>query len=163
LESASLLEAQAGESTATETDARLGAIARLALAAAGVSDPAGCAEDPGEFPGQFSQPRLRLPGLPGLCYCERIAAQAVSISPGYLTEVLKKYAEMDETMATGRLWVFDSNLTTLASSVTPTSDYVSTRPRTASHRSFHINNGSSEKLASLRTGMATAYINRIAN
>jgi hypothetical protein len=66
LESASLLEAQAGESTATETDARLGAIARLALAAAGVSDPAGCTEDPGEFPGQFSQPRLRLPGLPGL-------------------------------------------------------------------------------------------------
>jgi hypothetical protein len=37
-------------------------------------------------------------------YCERIAAQAVSISPGYRTEVLKKYAEMDETMATGRLW-----------------------------------------------------------
>jgi hypothetical protein len=37
-------------------------------------------------------------------YCERITAQAVSISPGYRTEVLKKYAEMDETMATGRLW-----------------------------------------------------------
>src|ERR1035441_6427763 len=56
LESASLLEGQAGKSTATETDARLGAIARLALAAAGVSDPAGYAEDPGEFPGRFSQP-----------------------------------------------------------------------------------------------------------
>jgi hypothetical protein len=37
-------------------------------------------------------------------YCERIAAQAVSISPAYRTEVLNKYAEMDETMATGRLW-----------------------------------------------------------
>jgi hypothetical protein len=37
-------------------------------------------------------------------YCERIAAQAVSISPGYRTEVLRKYAEMDDTMATGRLW-----------------------------------------------------------
>jgi hypothetical protein len=36
-------------------------------------------------------------------YCERIAAQAVSISPGYRTEVLNKYAEMDEAMATGRL------------------------------------------------------------
>jgi hypothetical protein len=37
-------------------------------------------------------------------YCERIAAQAVSIPPGYRTEVLRKYAEMDDTMATGRLW-----------------------------------------------------------
>jgi hypothetical protein len=37
-------------------------------------------------------------------YCERIAAQAVSISPGYRTEVLRKYAEMDDAMATGRLW-----------------------------------------------------------
>jgi hypothetical protein len=37
-------------------------------------------------------------------YCERIAAQAVSISPAYRTEVLKKYTEMDETMSTGRLW-----------------------------------------------------------
>ena len=60
--------------------------------------------------------------------------------------------------------MFDSNLTTLASSVMLTSDYVSTRPRhRPPTRSFHINNGSSEKLASLRTGMATAYINRIAN
>jgi len=34
--------------------------------------------------------------------------------------------------------VFDSNLTTLASSVTPTSDYVSTRPRhRPPTRSFH--------------------------
>jgi hypothetical protein len=37
-------------------------------------------------------------------YCAQIAAQAVSISPGYRTEVLKKHAEIDETMATGRLW-----------------------------------------------------------
>jgi hypothetical protein len=37
-------------------------------------------------------------------YCERIAAQAVSVSPEYRTEVLKKYGEMDEAMATGRLW-----------------------------------------------------------
>jgi glutaredoxin len=37
-------------------------------------------------------------------YCARIATQAVSISPEYRTEVLGKYAEMDETMATGRLW-----------------------------------------------------------
>ena len=37
-------------------------------------------------------------------YCERIAAQAVSIAPGYRTQVLGKYAEMDETMATGKLW-----------------------------------------------------------
>ena len=34
----------------------------------------------------------------------RFAAQAVSIPPGYRTEVLRKYAEMDDTMATGRLW-----------------------------------------------------------
>ena len=34
----------------------------------------------------------------------RVAAQAVSIPPEYRTEVLKKYAEMDDTMATGRLW-----------------------------------------------------------
>jgi hypothetical protein len=32
------------------------------------------------------------------------AAQAVSIPPGYRTEVLRKYAEMDDTMATGGLW-----------------------------------------------------------
>jgi hypothetical protein len=37
-------------------------------------------------------------------YCERIAAQAVSISPGYRSEVLRKYVEMDESMSTGRLW-----------------------------------------------------------
>ena len=37
-------------------------------------------------------------------YCERIAAQAVSISPEYRTEVLRKYAEMDNTMVTGGLW-----------------------------------------------------------
>jgi len=66
LESAPLLEAEASESAAAETDDRLGAIARLAFAVVGVSDPAGCAEDPREFPGQFPQPRLRLPGLQGL-------------------------------------------------------------------------------------------------
>ena len=37
-------------------------------------------------------------------YCEGIAAQAVSISPGYRAEVLTKYEEMDEAMATGGLW-----------------------------------------------------------
>ncbi len=37
-------------------------------------------------------------------YCEGIAAQAVSISSGYRDEVLKKYEEMDEAMATGGLW-----------------------------------------------------------
>ena len=37
-------------------------------------------------------------------YCEQIAAQAVSIAPEYRTAVLKKYAEMDEAMATGSLW-----------------------------------------------------------
>lgn len=37
-------------------------------------------------------------------YCEGIAAQAVSISPGYRAEVLKKYEEMDDAMATGGLW-----------------------------------------------------------
>ena len=37
-------------------------------------------------------------------YCERIAAQAVSVSPGYRAEVLAKYAETDASMATGRLW-----------------------------------------------------------
>src|ERR1019366_4056992 len=51
LESASLLEAAAGESASTETDARFGPPARLALALAGVSDPGGGAEDPGEFSG----------------------------------------------------------------------------------------------------------------
>jgi collagenase-like PrtC family protease len=37
-------------------------------------------------------------------YCERIAAKAVAIAPQYRTEVLEKYAEMDQTMATGALW-----------------------------------------------------------
>jgi hypothetical protein len=37
-------------------------------------------------------------------YCERIAGQAVSISPEHRREVLEKYAEMDEAMATGGLW-----------------------------------------------------------
>ncbi|MGD2029598.1 MAG: U32 family peptidase [Desulfobacterales bacterium] len=37
-------------------------------------------------------------------YCDRIADQAVSISPEYRTEVLRKYAEMDDIMITGGLW-----------------------------------------------------------
>jgi hypothetical protein len=42
-------------------------------------------------------------------YCERIAEQAVSIQPEYRSEVLRKYVEMDDSMATGKLWGFDSN------------------------------------------------------
>lgn len=37
-------------------------------------------------------------------YCERITANAVSISPEYRAEVLKKYEEMDEAMIKGGLW-----------------------------------------------------------
>jgi hypothetical protein len=37
-------------------------------------------------------------------YCDRIAARAVSIAPEYRTEVLRKYADMDDAMATGGLW-----------------------------------------------------------
>ena len=37
-------------------------------------------------------------------YCERIAAQAVSIASEYRSEVLRKYAEMDDTMVAGGLW-----------------------------------------------------------
>ena len=37
-------------------------------------------------------------------YCKRIADQAVSIESGYCNEVLEKYKEMDDTMATGALW-----------------------------------------------------------
>jgi len=37
-------------------------------------------------------------------YCERIAEQAVWISPEYRTEVLRKYAQMDDIMVTGGLW-----------------------------------------------------------
>lgn len=37
-------------------------------------------------------------------YCKRIAAQAVSISPEYRANVLNKYAEVDDAMATGGLW-----------------------------------------------------------
>ena len=37
-------------------------------------------------------------------YCERIAANAVSISPEYRTEVLKKYEEVDKAMIKGGLW-----------------------------------------------------------
>jgi hypothetical protein len=34
----------------------------------------------------------------------KFPAQAVSISPEYRTGVLRKYAEMDDSMVTGRLW-----------------------------------------------------------
>jgi collagenase-like PrtC family protease len=37
-------------------------------------------------------------------YCERIAAQAVSIAPDYRTAVLEKYAQVDGAMASGGLW-----------------------------------------------------------
>jgi len=37
-------------------------------------------------------------------YCDRIAEQAVSISPEYRTEVLRKYSEIDDIMVTGGLW-----------------------------------------------------------
>ncbi len=37
-------------------------------------------------------------------YCERIAAQAVSITPAYRNDVLEKYKAMDDTMAAGALW-----------------------------------------------------------
>ena len=37
-------------------------------------------------------------------YCNRIAEQAVSISPEYRTEVLRKYSEIDDIMVTGGLW-----------------------------------------------------------
>lgn len=41
----------------------------------------------------------------GRCgYCETIAEQAVSISPAYRADVLKKYDDIDETMKTGGLW-----------------------------------------------------------
>jgi hypothetical protein len=37
-------------------------------------------------------------------YCERIASQAVSIESAYRNDVLDKYAEVDDTMASGALW-----------------------------------------------------------
>ena len=37
-------------------------------------------------------------------YCERIAAKAVSIAPGYRTTVLEKYAQIDHCLTTGALW-----------------------------------------------------------
>lgn len=37
-------------------------------------------------------------------YCERIAAQAVSVAPAYRSEVLRKYAEVDECLHAGALW-----------------------------------------------------------
>jgi len=37
-------------------------------------------------------------------YCERIAAQAVSVAPEFRAKVLEKYKQIDAAMATGRLW-----------------------------------------------------------
>ncbi len=37
-------------------------------------------------------------------YCEQIAAQVVSISPGYRGEILKKYAAVDDALVRGGLW-----------------------------------------------------------
>ncbi len=37
-------------------------------------------------------------------YCERIAAQAVSVSPEFRTAVLHQYSEIDASLATGALW-----------------------------------------------------------
>jgi len=37
-------------------------------------------------------------------YCERIAGQAVSISPEFRAGVLRKYSEVDDAMITGGLW-----------------------------------------------------------
>ncbi len=37
-------------------------------------------------------------------YCERIASQAVSVAPAFRSEVLRKYAEVDESLHTGALW-----------------------------------------------------------
>lgn len=37
-------------------------------------------------------------------YCERVAAQAVSVAPEHRAAVLEKYAEVDAAMATGGLW-----------------------------------------------------------
>ena len=37
-------------------------------------------------------------------YCERIAARAVSIAPGYRSAVLEKYAAIDHSLTTGALW-----------------------------------------------------------
>ena len=103
--SASLLEAAAGESAATETAARLGAPARHALAAAGVSDPDRCDGRSRRISWTvFATVTAPLMDCRTCGYCERIAAQAVSISPEYRGEVLRKYAEMDDAMATGGLW-----------------------------------------------------------
>jgi collagenase-like PrtC family protease len=37
-------------------------------------------------------------------YCERIAEQAVSVTPEYRTKVLRQSAEIDDLMGTGELW-----------------------------------------------------------
>jgi len=37
-------------------------------------------------------------------HCERVAEEAVAIAPEHRAAVLGKYAELDEAMATGRLW-----------------------------------------------------------
>lgn len=41
----------------------------------------------------------------GACgYCEEIARRAVRIEPDFREELLRRFAELEETMATGRLW-----------------------------------------------------------
>jgi hypothetical protein len=37
-------------------------------------------------------------------YCEGIANQAVSVSPEYRAEVLRKYAQVEHSMASGETW-----------------------------------------------------------
>jgi len=94
----------AGESAATETAARPGAPARLALVAAECPIRVDARKIPENFLDGFRDRDCASMDCQACGYCERIAAQAVSISPGYRTEVLRKYAEMDDAMATGRLW-----------------------------------------------------------
>ena len=73
------------------------------------SDPAGVSATP--RPARFSlaanyDPEL-VPALAPYPVDEvygRFAAQAVSSSPQYRTEVLGKYAEMEDTMIAGGLW-----------------------------------------------------------
>jgi len=89
LGSASLLETAAGESHSTETDARLGAPARLALAAAGVSIRVDARQIPEDFLDGFRNRDSASMDCRACGYCDRIAAQAVTISADYRTEVLR--------------------------------------------------------------------------
>ena len=95
------------ESAATETAARPGAPARLAFALAECPIRVEAPEVPKNFLDGFRDRDCASLDCPACGYCERIAAQAVSISPEYRTEVLRKYAEMDAAIATGGLWVFE--------------------------------------------------------